>query len=77
MKSINWAKQVKRIVLALTLAVAQRRLGALDRAQASLDYCRTLCAEHQLAGVRVRVTRREPPRADAARARCSTSRSPA
>ena len=40
---------------ALTLAVAQRRLGALDRAQASLDHCRMLCAEHELAGVRVRV----------------------
>ena len=40
---------------ALTLAVAQRRLGALDRAQASLDRCRALCAEHQLTGVRVRV----------------------
>jgi diguanylate cyclase (GGDEF)-like protein len=40
---------------ALTLAVAQRHLGALDRAQASLDRCRTLYAEHELAGVRVRV----------------------
>ena len=38
----------------LTLAAAQRRLGALDRAQASLNHCRSLCAEHQLAGVRVR-----------------------
>ena len=38
----------------LTLAVAQRRLGALDRAQDSLDRCRELCAEHQIAGVRVR-----------------------
>ncbi|AGZ41074.1 GGDEF domain-containing protein [Actinoplanes friuliensis] len=38
----------------LTLAAAQRRLGALDRAQASLDHCRSLCDEHQLAGVRVR-----------------------
>jgi diguanylate cyclase (GGDEF)-like protein len=40
---------------ALTLALAQRRLGALDRAQASLDRCRAVCAEHGLAGVRVRV----------------------
>jgi diguanylate cyclase (GGDEF)-like protein len=40
---------------ALTLAVAQRRLGAVDRAQESLDHCRTICAEHELAGVRVRV----------------------
>jgi diguanylate cyclase (GGDEF)-like protein len=39
---------------ALTLAHAQRRLGALDRAQASLDQCRALCAEYELAGVRVR-----------------------
>ncbi len=38
----------------LTRAAAQRRLGALDRAQASLDHCRSLCDEHQLAGVRVR-----------------------
>ncbi|GAA0805334.1 GGDEF domain-containing protein [Spirilliplanes yamanashiensis] len=38
----------------LTLAVAQRRLGALDRAQASLDRCRAVCADQKLAGVRVR-----------------------
>jgi diguanylate cyclase (GGDEF)-like protein len=38
----------------LTLAAAQRRLGALDRAQSSLDHCRALCADHQLAGVLVR-----------------------
>jgi diguanylate cyclase (GGDEF)-like protein len=40
---------------ALTLAEAQRRLGAIDRAQASLDRCRILCDERELAGVRVRV----------------------
>ncbi|MDT5036128.1 MAG: hypothetical protein QOE03_1313 [Micromonosporaceae bacterium] len=40
---------------ALTLAVAQRRMGANDRAQYSLDRCRTLCDERQLAGVRLRV----------------------
>ncbi|MGX6608213.1 diguanylate cyclase [Micromonosporaceae bacterium Da 78-11] len=40
---------------ALTLALAQRLLGALDRAQASLDRCGTLCTDHQLAGVRVRM----------------------
>ncbi|MEU4422481.1 GGDEF domain-containing protein [Actinoplanes sp. NPDC024001] len=40
---------------ALTLAVAQRHRGALDRAQASLDRCRQLCAEHQLTAVGVRV----------------------
>jgi diguanylate cyclase (GGDEF)-like protein len=40
---------------ALTLAEAQRRLGAIDRAQASLDRCRVLCDERELAGVRVRV----------------------
>ncbi len=40
---------------ALTLALAQRRLGALDRAQASLDRCLELCTEQQLTGVRVRV----------------------
>ncbi|MCA2216603.1 tetratricopeptide repeat-containing diguanylate cyclase [Jidongwangia harbinensis] len=39
---------------ALTLALAQRRLGALDRAQASLDKCRALCDDQALAGVRVR-----------------------
>jgi diguanylate cyclase (GGDEF)-like protein len=39
---------------ALTLTVARRRLGALDRAQTSLDRCRALCTEHQLSGVRVR-----------------------
>jgi diguanylate cyclase (GGDEF)-like protein len=40
---------------ALTLAEAQRRLGAIDRAQISLDRCRELCDERELAGVRVRV----------------------
>jgi diguanylate cyclase (GGDEF)-like protein len=40
---------------ALTLAEAQRRLGAIDRAQISLDRCRELCEERELAGVRVRV----------------------
>jgi diguanylate cyclase (GGDEF)-like protein len=40
---------------ALTLAEAQRRLGAIDRAQASLDRCVALCDERGLAGVRVRV----------------------
>ena len=39
----------------LTLAGAQRRLGALDRAQRSLDRARTLCEERELTGVRVRV----------------------
>jgi diguanylate cyclase (GGDEF)-like protein len=39
---------------ALTLAIAQRRMGATDRAQVSLDRCRTLCDERQLAGVRLR-----------------------
>lgn len=39
---------------ALTLALAQRHRDALDRAQASLDHCRQLCAEHQLNSVGVR-----------------------
>jgi len=39
---------------ALTLTIARRRLGALGRAQESLDRCRALCAEHQLSGIRVR-----------------------
>jgi diguanylate cyclase (GGDEF)-like protein len=40
---------------ALTLAQAQRLQGGLDRAQASLDRCRELCEERELAGVRLRV----------------------
>ena len=40
----------------LTLARAQRCLGALDRAQHSLDRSRTLCEERDLAGIRVAVT---------------------
>ena len=40
---------------ALTLAVAQRLLGALDRARLSLERCRALCDQHNLAGVRVRM----------------------
>ena len=39
----------------LTLARAQRCLGALDRAQQSLDRSRTLCEERELAGLRVAV----------------------
>ncbi len=39
---------------ALTLAEAQRRLGAVDRAQASLDRCQQLCADRELFGVQVR-----------------------
>jgi len=39
----------------LTLALAQRCMGATDRAQQSLDECRALCAEAELAGVAVRV----------------------
>ncbi|MEU4618368.1 diguanylate cyclase [Actinoplanes sp. NPDC023801] len=39
----------------LTLAGAQRGLGAYDRAQQSLDSCRTLCAERDLVDVLVRV----------------------
>jgi diguanylate cyclase (GGDEF)-like protein len=39
---------------ALTLAVAQRLGGALDRASSSLRRCRALCDKHNLAGVRVR-----------------------
>jgi diguanylate cyclase (GGDEF)-like protein len=39
----------------LTLARAQRGLGATDRAQASLDSSRALCTEHQLPEVLVRV----------------------
>jgi diguanylate cyclase (GGDEF)-like protein len=38
----------------LTLARAQRGLGALDRAQQSLSRCRTLCEERKLAGIQVR-----------------------
>ena len=38
----------------LTLAAAQRHLGAPEAAQASLDRCVQLCAERELAGVRVR-----------------------
>ncbi|HEX8631644.1 MAG TPA: GGDEF domain-containing protein [Catenuloplanes sp.] len=38
----------------LTLAVAQRHMGALDKAQESLDACITLSAERDLAAVRVR-----------------------
>jgi diguanylate cyclase (GGDEF)-like protein len=40
---------------ALTLAVAQRLGGALDRARSSLQGCRALCDRHNLAGVRVRM----------------------
>jgi len=40
---------------ALTLAEAQRRLGTVDTAQASLTRCRDLCDERELVGVRVRV----------------------
>jgi diguanylate cyclase (GGDEF)-like protein len=39
----------------LTLARAQRGLGAVDRAQQSLDRCRHLCEERKLAGIQVRV----------------------
>ncbi len=39
----------------LTLAVAQRVLGASDRAQASLDSCRAICAAGDLAEIAVRV----------------------
>jgi diguanylate cyclase (GGDEF)-like protein len=39
----------------LTLARAQRGLGATDRAQASLDASRTLCVERELGDVLVRV----------------------
>jgi diguanylate cyclase (GGDEF)-like protein len=38
----------------LTLAGVQRRLGALDRAQVSLDRCFRLCADHELTGLAVR-----------------------
>jgi diguanylate cyclase (GGDEF)-like protein len=40
---------------ALTLAIAQRLRGALDRARFSLERCRALCDQHNLAGVRVRM----------------------
>jgi diguanylate cyclase (GGDEF)-like protein len=39
----------------LTLARAQRCLGALDRAQQSLDRSRRLCEERELTGIRVAV----------------------
>jgi diguanylate cyclase (GGDEF)-like protein len=39
----------------LTLATAQRRLGATDRAQASIDASRGLCVERRLGEVLVRV----------------------
>ena len=39
----------------LTLAIAQRHLGAFDRAQASLDRSRVLCEERGLAEVIVRI----------------------
>ncbi|MGC9671182.1 diguanylate cyclase [Planosporangium sp. 12N6] len=52
----------------LTLAEAQRQLGAGDRAQVSLDRCRTLCAERGLVGVAVRA-RREQARLYAAAGR--------
>jgi diguanylate cyclase (GGDEF)-like protein len=39
---------------ALTLAQAQRLQGATDRAQASIDRCRELCRQRELAGVRIR-----------------------
>jgi diguanylate cyclase (GGDEF)-like protein len=39
----------------LTLARAQRCLGALDRAQQSLDRTRALCEERELTGIRVAV----------------------
>ncbi|PRY33222.1 diguanylate cyclase (GGDEF)-like protein [Pseudosporangium ferrugineum] len=38
----------------LTLATAQRRLGALDRAQASLDRCRAACTSDDQGPARVR-----------------------
>jgi diguanylate cyclase (GGDEF)-like protein len=40
---------------ALTLAVAQRLGGSLDRARSSLRRCRALCDQHNLAGVRVKM----------------------
>jgi diguanylate cyclase (GGDEF)-like protein len=43
----------------LTLCVAQRRQGGLDRAQATLTRCRELCDERQLAEIRVRVQREQ------------------
>jgi diguanylate cyclase (GGDEF)-like protein len=43
----------------LTLAEAQRGLGALDRARATLDGSRALCAERGLAEVSVRVQREQ------------------
>ena len=43
----------------LTLATAQRRLGAMDRAQASLDASRELCLQRGLGGVLVRVHREQ------------------
>ncbi len=39
--------------LLLTLAEAQRRQGRLEAAQASLDRCRAICAERDLAGIEV------------------------
>jgi diguanylate cyclase (GGDEF)-like protein len=40
---------------ALTLAQAQRLQGATDRAQLSIDRCREICRQRELAGVRIRV----------------------
>ncbi|WP_328471208.1 diguanylate cyclase [Actinoplanes sp. NBC_00393] len=51
----NWYETHDAADAALTLTVAQRHLGAYDRAQDSLDRCRRLCAEHQLTGVAVRL----------------------
>jgi len=39
----------------LTLAAAQRGQGDLDRAQASLDACRELCAERELGDILIRL----------------------
>ena len=39
----------------LTVVEAQRRQGALDRAQISLDRARSLCTEHGLSGIGVQV----------------------
>ncbi|MFC7533929.1 diguanylate cyclase [Actinoplanes sp. GCM10030250] len=50
-----WYEAHDAVEAALTLALAQRHRNALDRAQASLEHCRQLCAEHQLNAVAVRV----------------------
>ncbi|MEV6304366.1 GGDEF domain-containing protein [Actinoplanes sp. NPDC051861] len=51
----NWYEAHDAADAALTLTIAQRHQDALDRAQASLDHCRSLCDEHQLNAVGVRV----------------------